>query len=989
MLVRNILFLIISCIFISCSRNNKRVELSIPPSNTIQVRVLEHLATNNLKNYNNTDAIILFQNAINRTDIHDTSSMARLHINLGACFFNINASRKSINNLKYGINLYENVEISSLKGSDFNFIYGGTLLLSNCYRILSLYDSSLYYLERFEEQLEKNFTTHINEKGDEIQAEINTWKALIYYDQGRFEESIAHNIKAIRILKKRDVSECIISKNYALLGSIFMYNGDYIKAENYHKKAAMIIHDCHGDSSLLYSEQITELGLVYFEAMRYNEALYSFELTQKILKKHLSPTDIQFAFSFNNLADAYCGLNQYTKGISYYNQALRLFMDQEYLDEVCVVYHNLGIVHFSMGDFVMSEKYYKKSLALAVTVRPNKDIFTSYTHSRLGQLYLEQHFYEKAITHYQNAILELSIFCEDSSSEINYLQKHVLSKTELFKCWYYKGYCELRAFSHNNDQMYLLESIESFQKALQLQDVIRKQYNNEKTMLSLNKFSSSLIGYYLNSLLNHSKKSQINYNVDNEILITIERNKYTALRSLLHATDSIIHSSVPSNLIICLDTLYDRIRYYDNIISNNNSFVGQDSICQALENKLFENTYSLDTLINYLKQVYPEFNKNQYSFSYCSIKEIQDLLPDSTGIIEYYFRDSILVIFSINKNSYQIFHSVYNYDLIGRKNKLLKSILFSNTTEFIQLAEFFYSELIEPVYQVIKNEKNLIIIPDLYFTDLPFEVLINRKKSSSNFSTQKQDYLVKHYNVSYYFSLNLWGDNIKTQNNSKNEIWEKEFSGFAPLANNRKNHHAPVVLSHSQSEVCNIANIFSQHGKRSAIYIDENSTESAIINELQRSRIVHIASHSYTNCDTKDYHILANTNKSPLEQNKYDENSFRISSDDGKLHLFEIYNLDIKTDLLTLSVCSSGSGENNVGEGITSLAHGFYYSGANNILYTLWDVTDTHTKMFMTTFYSYISLGYSYSTALRKAKLDFINSNYSLPIFWSGYLLNG
>jgi len=119
------------------------------------------------------------------------------------------------------------------------------------------------------------------------------------------------------------------------------------------------------------------------------------------------------------------------------------------------------------------------------------------------------------------------------------------------------------------------------------------------------------------------------------------------------------------------------------------------------------------------------------------------------------------------------------------------------------------------------------------------------------------------------------------------------------------------------------------------------------------------------------------------------DKTHQLFSPDGKLNLFEIYSLEVKSDLVTLCMCSSGYGKQNAGEGITSLSHAFYYSGAKNILYTLWNISDFHSNTFMTTFYQYLNSGHSYSRALRKTKLDFINSDFNLPVFWSGFLLNG
>jgi CHAT domain-containing protein len=66
----------------------------------------------------------------------------------------------------------------------------------------------------------------------------------------------------------------------------------------------------------------------------------------------------------------------------------------------------------------------------------------------------------------------------------------------------------------------------------------------------------------------------------------------------------------------------------------------------------------------------------------------------------------------------------------------------------------------------------------------------------------------------------------------------------------------------------------------------------------------------------------------------------------------------------------------------------FLAGGAQNILSTLWNVSDEITRDFMVDFYRLILDGKSYSAALREAKLHLISSTEtSLPTVWAPYIL--
>jgi CHAT domain-containing protein len=72
------------------------------------------------------------------------------------------------------------------------------------------------------------------------------------------------------------------------------------------------------------------------------------------------------------------------------------------------------------------------------------------------------------------------------------------------------------------------------------------------------------------------------------------------------------------------------------------------------------------------------------------------------------------------------------------------------------------------------------------------------------------------------------------------------------------------------------------------------------------------------------------------------------------------------------------------------MTRGFFTAGASNIVYTLWNVADKHTRDFMVSFFKGILAGQAYSSALRNAKLEMISKpETSLPRLWAPYVLLG
>lgn len=114
------------------------------------------------------------------------------------------------------------------------------------------------------------------------------------------------------------------------------------------------------------------------------------------------------------------------------------------------------------------------------------------------------------------------------------------------------------------------------------------------------------------------------------------------------------------------------------------------------------------------------------------------------------------------------------------------------------------------------------------------------------------------------------------------------------------------------------------------------------------------------------------------------------STEDGVLYADETYNLDLNADLVVLSSCESGLGKLAEGEGFLALTRGFLYSGARNILFSLWKINDRETCDLMVDFYKYYLNGDDFSKALRKAKLNMLkNPKTAKPGLWGGFILVG
>jgi CHAT domain-containing protein len=149
---------------------------------------------------------------------------------------------------------------------------------------------------------------------------------------------------------------------------------------------------------------------------------------------------------------------------------------------------------------------------------------------------------------------------------------------------------------------------------------------------------------------------------------------------------------------------------------------------------------------------------------------------------------------------------------------------------------------------------------------------------------------------------------------------------------------------------------------------------------LAKYRIVHFATHGIID----DRHpelsglVLSLVNKQGKPQ-------------DGFLKLQDIYSMRLPVDLVVLSGCETGLGEQISGEGLLSLTRGFMYAGAIRVVASLWSVSDVATASLMADFYRAMERdGMRPAAALRAAQIQmWKQKQWSSPYYWAAFQIQG
>ena len=427
-----------------------------------------------------------------------------------------------------------------------------------------------------------------------------------------------------------------------------------------------------------------------------------------------------------------------------------------------------------------------------------------------------------------------------------------------------------------------------------------------------------------------------------------------------------IKRNIAANSVLQKDTLYQRIQSLQVRLAHMDRQIAE-VIGIKKDSLVIELTKQKNVLNNQLLFSNNEFKKS--NASYHMIADESDsisfalagntLLDKNTTLVEFFAGDSATYIFSFSKKTVPVFIKAGD----GLTKNLELFLQFFTDKNKINNEPAAYQAAAYKLYQeagLAAMERTgitqLLIIPDGRFNFVPFEALITQDEKEK--SPKDLAYLLLQKKISYGYSVAslLKQLEIKTASSSGNMIF------FAPVFANKERSETPLLNTIDE------LNAIKNEMPEGKYYLKGDATFSRFKKEMDKARIIHIASHAHAN--------------SPGGMPP------QIEFFDSTLFLNEIYAMHTNPGLVVLSACETGIGIIDKSEGAMSLARGFYYAGAKNIITSLWSVDDRSTALLFSDFYKGLS-GNDYALALYHAKQNYLknaNETTASPYYWAGFI---
>lgn len=186
-------------------------------------------------------------------------------------------------------------------------------------------------------------------------------------------------------------------KSWIALGDFLHTNSNYDSALTVYIQAQNIAQTLQ-DRSLLV-EAFYKQGNTLNDLGRLEEADSIISVALKVAME--APLDSSLlAFCYNNLGNNAFANNQYDKALELYQKTLIYNIDNDRLD--AVVSSNIGLIHFSQGDYATAEKYFQAGLASASAINETRVVAQSYNNLGMAKRGLGE--YEEARRNYYSAL---------------------------------------------------------------------------------------------------------------------------------------------------------------------------------------------------------------------------------------------------------------------------------------------------------------------------------------------------------------------------------------------------------------------------------------------------------------------------------------------------------------------------------------------------------------------------------------------------------
>jgi CHAT domain-containing protein len=803
-----------------------------------------------------------------------------------------------------------------------------------------------------------------------FEGEGNTWRLArleinignIYYRQDRFAEALACYERAYQGLPAKEDPEGIAAV-LSNMATCYISLNAFPKALESYQKARQFCHD-HGMSLLVtqadyniaylyylrgeYSQAIEMLRTTRVNAKQigdaYHYSLCNLDLSELYLELNLSSEAAELAQQgyegFRKLGMGYESAkclafsamaasqkDHAFEGIKLFSQARELFVKEKNRVWPSLIDLYRALVFFNEGRYFEARRHCAEALQSFLTLKLASK--AAMAELLLARIALRTEDVGKAFEHATSA-----------RNKVEQMQLPVLA----YQAYLLLG--NIHAARGERDNAY-----HSYQNARAALETLRGNLRGEELKIA---FIKNRVEVYENLVELCLMQPASAPPAKEEAFTYIEEAKSRSLMDLFvrPALAAGEKTQGQSELVSSIRGLREELNWYYNLIEREQLQPEQHSIerIAALEKQARHREKELARILREATETDASAAGLQTP-SHVPIATIRDAIPADTLLVEYFrVRDRILACL-LGPKTIEIFPVTLESRVSGLVRLLQFQLSkFHLTPQYLETfhdslvlatqahLKELYDELIAPIASRLHAD-HLLFVPHGLLHYVPFHALFDGSQ-----------HLIDRHTVSYSPSASIYA---LCQNRSANSSGDSLVLGIP-------DPQAPAILD----EVQNLTGVLD----RAELFVGPKATEDLLRSKGPTSRMIHIATHGRFRQDNPMFSAI------------------RLG--DSFLSLFDLYQLQLPVELITLSGCSTGLNVVAAGDEIIGLARGLLHAGAQSLILSLWDVHDKSTAQFMSLFYKKLGEGNTKAGALQTAMLE-LRVSYPHCYQWAPFILVG
>ncbi len=360
-----------------------------------------------------------------------------------------------------------------------------------------------------------------------------------------------------------------------------------------------------------------------------------------------------------------------------------------------------------------------------------------------------------------------------------------------------------------------------------------------------------------------------------------------------------------------------------------------------------------------------------------SLAGVQAQLPAHTALIEYAILDHELAAYVVTRASANEIHWPADTTALPvQLVKLSKLLASSHATEDELYAQLSSASeiLVAPVLRALPPAiDSLIIVPTQSLALVPFQALPIPEKNSSargvvveeptlaSIDPASSILLIDRYAVAYLPSASTlqflhFGPPIASQDLFLGAIGDLSVDGLPAL---------PGTLA--ETEV--IQKLYPQASRVTGSAFTHDVAAKALMDHQE----VHFATHGLFEPQAPLFSALLTA---------------PATGEPSRLSLYELTDMNLKARLVILSACETDKGQLTGGDEVAGLTRTFLQAGAENVVSSLWSVSDESTALLMESLHAHLRAGESTPLALRHAELQ-VRRKFPQPYYWAAFVDTG